>query len=247
MLSILIPCKNESPNIKKTLSDIIKILDNNGIDFEIIIVDDYSNDNIKEVCSFWSNKDNRIVCAKNNYSSGYGFAVRQGLEIFKGDAVAIVMADGSDEPEDIIRYYQELKSGYECVFGTRFCRQSQVRGYPVHKLILNRCGNIFIQLLFLLSYNDITNAFKCYRRNVIDGIKPLVARHFNLTVEMPLKAIIRGYKWKQIPINWHGRKRGISKWKINEMGSRYLFIILYVWLEKYLSRGDYTKEKRYGG
>lgn len=75
--------------------------------------------------------------------------------------------------------------------------------------------------------------------NTIRGIQPIISHHFNITVELPLKAIIRGYSFTTIPITWENRKHGMSKLKIKEMGSRYLFIILYLWLEKYLSKGDY--------
>ena len=79
-------------------------------------------------------------------------------------------------------------------------------------------------------------------RSVIDGIRPLISPHFNLTVEMPLKAIVRGFSWTTMPITWRNRRSGEAKLKIKEMGSRYLFICLYVWLEKYFSRGDYRKK-----
>jgi dolichol-phosphate mannosyltransferase len=110
-------------------------------------------------------------------------------------------------------------------------------------LYINRIANLFIQILFGLNLNDTTNAFKAYRREVIGGVSPLLSHHFNLTVEIPLKAIIRGYSYKIIPITWENRKAGVSKLKIKEMGSRYLFIVLSIWLEKHLSRGDYECKK----
>ncbi len=118
---------------------------------------------------------------------------------------------------------------------------SRVIDYPRHKLLLNRLANLFIRTLFGLDYNDVTNAFKCYRREVIEGAQPLISKHFNLTVELPLKAIARGYNYVLIPISWTNRKSGASKLKIREMGSRYLFIVLYLFLEKHLSRGDYQR------
>ena len=185
----------------------------------------------------------KIRCINNYYPNGFGFAVRCGLENFRGDAVAIVMADNSDAPENIVDYYYKLKEGYDCVFGSRFITEGSVIDYPVHKLVVNRMANLFISVLFGLKFNDTTNAFKAYRREVIEGISPLLSHHFNLTVEMPLKAIIRGYSYAVIPITWQNRAMGISKLKIKEMGSRYLFIVLYAWLEKMLSMGDYVKDR----
>ena len=176
---------------------------------------------------------------KNSPPNGFGLAVRCGLRAFAGEAVVIVMADGSDSPEDVVTFYKKLQEGYECVFGSRFNTGGKVVDYPRHKLLLNRLANNFIRILFQIRYNDVTNAFKCYRRHVIAGLNPLLANHFNLTVELPLKAIIRGFHYTVVPNAWYNRKEGISKLKIREMGSRYLFIILYCLIEKLFSRGDY--------
>jgi dolichol-phosphate mannosyltransferase len=174
-------------------------------------------------------------------SHGFGLAVRAGLDQCTGDAIAIMMADASDGPSDLVKYYAKLQEGYDCVFGSRFIPGASVVDYPFHKLILNRMANWFIRFIFGLDFGDTTNAFKCYRREVIEGISPLISSHFNLTVEMPLKAIVRGFSFAVVPISWTNRKTGISKLKIKEMGSRYLFIVLYIWLEKHLSRGDYHR------
>ena len=165
-----------------------------------------------------------------------------GLDVFTGDAVAIMMADLSDDPDDLVRYYKLLEAGYDCAFGSRFVRGATVRDYPRFKLFLNRLANAWIRLIFRHGYNDTTNAFKAYRRTVIDGCRPLMAPHFNLTVEIPLKAIVRGFTWTVTPISWQNRKHGVAKLKLKEMGSRYFFICAYVWLEKYFSRGDYRRK-----
>jgi dolichol-phosphate mannosyltransferase len=159
-----------------------------------------------------------------------------------GDAVIIMMADESDDCRDAVRYWQTLRQGWECVFGSRFLAGGGTIDYPWFKLLLNRIVNLFIRTLFRIPFNDTTNAFKAYRRTAIDGCRPLIAPHFNLTVEIPLKAVVRGYSWTAVPITWRNRRTGETKLRLKEMGSRYLFIILYVWLEKYFSRGDYRKQ-----
>jgi dolichol-phosphate mannosyltransferase len=155
----------------------------------------------------------------------------------------VMMADGSDSPADLAAYYRKLEEGWDCVFGSRFIHGGRVVDYPSHKLVLNRLANWLIQVLFRLRLNDTTNAFKAYRREVVEGMQPLISPHFNLTVEMPLKAIVRGYSYTVIPISWTNRQAGISKLKIKEMGSRYLFIVMYIWLERMLSRGDYHRSQ----
>jgi dolichol-phosphate mannosyltransferase len=118
-------------------------------------------------------------------------------------------------------------------------RGSRVEDYPWLKLVLNRIANAVIRLLFRHGYNDTTNAFKAYRREVIQHAQPLLSHHFNLTVELPLKAFVRGFSYAVVPISWRNRTSGQSKLGIREMGSRYLFIVLTLYLEHHLSRGDY--------
>ena len=205
------------------------------------MVDDGSSDDTLAVVGALSEELPALRAVSSLYPRGFGFAVRYGLDTFEGDAVCVMMADASDAPEDLVAYYRLLESGYDCAFGSRFVRGARVTDYPRFKLALNRAANTFIRLVFRHGYNDTTNAFKAYRRSVIEGCKPMLSAHFNLTVELPLKSIVRGYSWTVMPITWRNRRSGISKLKIREMGSRYLFIALYCWLEKYFSGGDYKK------
>jgi dolichol-phosphate mannosyltransferase len=241
-LSIVIPARNEDGCIAETLSSLIATAEAEAIEVDIVVVDDGSTDGTAACVNEFSAKYRSVRLVENSGQRGFGMAVRTGLEHISGEAVAIVMADGSDCADDVVTYYRTLQEGYDCVFGSRFIAGAEVRDYPAHKLVLNRFANWFIRTIFRFRYNDITNAFKCYRTEVIDGIQPLISPHFNLTVEMPLKAIVRGYSYAVVPICWANRKAGVSKLKIKEMGSRYLFIVMYIWLEKMLARGDYHRK-----
>ncbi len=244
MLSVLIPAHNEEESLRPTIEGLRATLDDAAIRYEILVVNDHSTDRTAQVLAILAREYPAVRWVDNTRPNGFGHALRTGLEQFRGDAVCIVMADASDDPRDVVQYYRKLEEGYECVFGSRFTRQSRVVDYPRHKLLLNRLANWFIKVLFGLPYNDVTNAFKCYRRDVIAGIQPILACHFNITVELPLKAIVRGYSYAVVPINWYNRTTGVSKLKIKEMGSRYLFIVLYILLEKLLARGDYRRSDR---
>jgi dolichol-phosphate mannosyltransferase len=243
LLSIVIPARDEEGSLAATLAGLVSELREHGIPFEIIVVDDGSSDRTWTILGDLRAQIPELRSVQNSGTHGYGCAVIRGLDEMHGDAAVILMADQSDDPRDVIRYWEELNAGHDCVFGSRFVRGSKVIGYPRVKWYLNRLANFFIRVLFGIRLNDTTNAFKAYRREVIDGCRPLIAPHFNLTVELPLKAIVRGFDWVMIPISWRNRSAGAAKLKIQEMGSRYLFIVLYVWLEKYFSRGDYRRKK----
>ncbi len=236
-LSIVIPAHNEEGCIQETVTAIIDRLTAANIQHNVLVINDNSQDDTEKILSRLSETYPQVRYINNEPPCGFGLAVRKGLENFTGDAVAIVMADGSDSPDDIVTYYEKFCEGYDCVFGSRFIQDSSVSGYPLHKLVINRMANWFIKILFGIPFNDTTNAFKGYRQHVIRGIAPIFSRHFNITVELPLKGIVRGYSYAIVPISWKNRTTGISKLKLQEMGSRYLFIVLHVLMEKYLSRG----------
>jgi dolichol-phosphate mannosyltransferase len=238
-LSVVMPAQNEEGSVGATVEGVVASLEREEIDYEIVVVDDGSEDSTGNVVDAIGTSNPRVRCHRSHYERGFGMAIRAGLDVFEGDAVAIVMADASDDPEDLVRYQRLLEEGWDCAFGSRFMPGAQVHDYPRLKLTINRLANWFIRVLFRHRYNDTTNAFKAYRREVIETIQPLLSKHFNLTVEMPLKAIVRGHSYAVIPTNWTNRTSGVAKLAMKEMGSRYLFIVLYVWLESTLSRGDY--------
>jgi dolichol-phosphate mannosyltransferase len=241
MLSVVIPALNEVDAIVETVGGILTALNREGIQHEIIVVDDASTDKTPDVVARLAEAEPRVRYLRSPYRNGFGFAVRAGLEVFNGDAVAIAMADSSDDPADLVAYHRLLVAGYDCAFGSRFMPGAQAQDYPRVKLMLNRVVNFSIRLLFGHGYNDTTNAFKAYRREVIENVQPLLSHHFNLTVELPLKAVVRGHSYAIVPIRWKNRRTGVSKLDLQEMGSRYLFIVLLAFLEHHLSRGDYRR------
>jgi len=241
LLSVVIPARDEEGCIVSTVRHLHLELELHQVPHEIVVVDDGSRDRTWELLADLKKDLTELCPVRNDGSNGFGRAVVCGLERMSGDAVVIMMADESDDCRDVVRYWQHLREGYDCVFGSRFVKGGGVIDYPRLKLAINRLANSFVKVLFGIKLNDTTNAFKAYRRTVIDGCRPLISPHFNLTVELPLKAIVRGYSWTVIPVTWRNRRTGNPKLKLKEMGSRYLFICLYVWLEKYFSGGDYRK------
>ncbi|MBA3850464.1 MAG: cell wall biosynthesis glycosyltransferase [Opitutus sp.] len=241
LYSIVMPARDEQDSLPPTLTALHATLAGAGVPHEIVVVDDGSRDRTWAVLQELKRQIPTLAPVQNPGPNGFGRAVVCGLNHMQGDACAIMMADASDSPDDAVRYWRLLGEGWDCVFGSRFVPGGEVIDYPRVKLRVNRLANFLVRVGFAIPLNDTTNAFKAYRRTVIDGCRPFLAPHFNLTVELPLKAIVRGYTWTVIPISWRNRKHGEPKLKIKEMGSRYFFICAYVWLEKYFSRGDYRK------
>jgi dolichol-phosphate mannosyltransferase len=242
LLSVVIPARDEEGCIASTVEHLFVELRLSGVPHEIVVVDDGSTDSTWQKLLDLRERVPTLNPVKNESLHGFGRAIICGLDRMNGDAVVVMMADESDDCRDVVRYWQLLNEGWDAVFGSRFMKGGGVIDYPWVKLKVNRMANRFIRLMFGIKLNDTTNAFKAYRRSVIDGCRPLLSPHFNLTVELPLKTIVRDYSWTVIPITWRNRRTGTPKLKIKEMGSRYLFICLYVWLEKYFSRGDYRKQ-----
>jgi len=240
-LSVVIPAHNEEGSIRETVGEIYSALQRERIPHEIFVVNDHSKDGTEEVLKATQEAVPSLVYANNAGPNGFGNAVRFGLERFNGDCVAVMMGDLSDSPEDLVRFYRKMLEGYDCVFGSRFTKGGKIYDYPLPKLVINRIANFIVQVSFGIRYNDATNAFKLYKRDTINGLKPFLSPHFNLTLELPLKSIVRGYTYAVIPNSWTNRKTGVSKLKIREMGSRYFFILLYCLIERFFSRGDFKK------
>jgi len=232
MLSILLPVRNEYENL-----DIIeKIFSENlsEINYEAILINDFSTDNTLKKANEISNK-NKNFRTINNSNKGLGGAMNLGILESRGDYVCIVMADLSDDINDLKKYYDLItKEKLDAVFGSRFVKNSKVINYPKRKLLLNRIFNLCVKIIFFNNYNDYTNAFKIYKASVLKSFLPLVSESFNVFLEMPLKAISRGYNFKVIPINWTSRKKGEAKFNIKELRAKYLFTLIYCFIEKIL-------------
>ena len=232
MLSIIVPVRDETENIGRIFNYFSKGLEN--LSFEVLIINDFSQDNtldkIKSLINSYSN-----FKVFDNKTKGLGGAINLGIKNAEGDYIAIMMADESDDIQDLINYNNIINSeNLDAVLGSRFLKDSRVKNYPFGKLVLNRIFNFFVSLIIWNRYNDYTNAFKIYKRKTLIEIMPLISESFNIFLEMPLKIISRKYKYKVIPINWTGRKIGESKFKIKELGSKYLFTLIYCFIERNL-------------
>jgi len=232
MLSIIIPARNEADNLQDILDYFNSKL--KDVEFEVLIINDFSEDDTLDKAQKLFASENRFK-VYDNKKRGLGGAINLGIENAKGNKLSIMMADLSDDINDLIKYNNIIsEKKLDAVLGSRFIKGSKVDSYPFQKLILNRIFNLFVSLIFWNRYNDYTNAFKIYKTDVLKNIKPLVSESFNIFLEIPLKIISRNYKYEIIPINWVGRKKGKAKFKIKELRAKYLFTLIYCFIEKIL-------------
>jgi dolichol-phosphate mannosyltransferase len=246
-LSLVVPAHNEEPNIGRCLDELSAVLRGKyALDYEVIVVDDDSRDGTSAVVRRRMESDPLVRLVRHAAPGGFGRAVRCGLAEVRGDVVVVYMADCSDDPEDVVAYVRKIEEGYDCVFGSRFIRGSKVEKYPLGKLVLNRIVNRMIKVMFWTDFNDLTNAFKAYRTEVVRECGPYRSCHFNITLEMSLGAVVRRYHIAQVPIRWYGRTWGSSKLRVGEMGRRYLCTLLMLFFQRMLLADDLVAERLAG-
>ena len=243
-LTIIIPSFQEEKSIEKTVMNIYNFFIDKSLDFEIIVVDDNSDDNTKLIMRKVSKSINNVNFILSSKVKGFGNSIVQGLEIAKGKYVSFMMADMSDSPFDLLNYYNELENNnnLDCVFGDRWS-SGQIKEYPLLKRIINRLGNHTISILFGSSYKDFTNSFKIYKKEALMNISPIISNHFSITLELPLKMITRGYKYKVIRNSWENREHGVSNLKILDSIFTYSLIIFYCLIDKYFWNKRYVNNK----
>lgn len=224
-ISIVIPAHNEEDNLHNLLDKLIPVLEQHveTKDFELVFVDDNSTDLTPAIIDEFTEKDSRIRAVHRTGTPGFGNAIKTGFKSASGDVIIPIMADLSDDPNDIPKLVRKIEEGYDIVYGSRFCSGGSTDGYPLPKMLANRAFNNTVRLMFGIRHKDVTNAFKAYRKEVLDtiGIDNLEANGFDITVEIPLKAHIIGFSSAEVPVLWHGRKRGEAKLKLSENGHRY--------------------------
>lgn len=239
-ISFVIPAHNEADTLGKVVEGLIEELRKEGVTYEIIVVDDNSSDTTSQIAEDLARKYSSIRVIHRESPPSFGRALREGIARAKGGVIIPFMGDASDNPQDAIKMFRKMKEGYDVVYGSRFIKGGGISYYPRHKLILNRIANNLMRVIFGIRENDITNAFKAYRKEVLEKIGPIEAKEFDITIELPLKAYIMGFSKIQVPVSWHGRESGVSKLNLFKMGKDYFFTLLKIWFT-YAKRGFHKK------
>ncbi|MBL7983325.1 MAG: glycosyltransferase family 2 protein [Flavobacteriales bacterium] len=236
LLSVVIPARNEEGSLPLMLRPLTRTLREAGIPHELVVVDDNSTDRTWDVLQELRTEIPELNPMRNTGPNGFGRAIAFGLQHFQGDRVTIMMADASDPPNDLVVFNNMLTAELDCVFGSRAMRGSKVIGYPPRKWFMNRAANLFLCVVFQFRYNDVTNPFKLYRRSVIERVMPLTAKGFELEVELPLKAMVRGARYTVVPNGWQGREVGESKMVLAGLWGPYLRVVRRMLVEKWTGK-----------
>lgn len=234
LFSIIMPAYNEEAVIEATIRDLAAYLDNAGLYYEMIVVDDASADRTAEIVAGLAAENPAIRPLHNPGPNGYGNAIRKGLEVYRGDAAVVVTSDGADAPKDVAAFFGKIAEGYDCAFGERFGKDSTVIGYPPVKRVINRLANALLGLFTGSRYGDYTNGFKCYRREVVEAMQPIVSGQFNITIEMSLKAVLGGWSIAVVPNDWRQRDAGQSSFRILRLVRPYMATLVYCLSRHYL-------------
>ncbi|MBI4017974.1 MAG: glycosyltransferase [Candidatus Aenigmarchaeota archaeon] len=236
-ISVVIPARNEEGNIEHAVTAVENALA--GREYEIIVMDDGSTDATPQIADRLARGRVRVIHRRP--PNGFGRTVREGLLAAKGDVIVPVMGDLSDDPADLLKLVNKIEEGYDIAIGSRFVSGGSVEGYPKPKLYLgNRVWNLTARTLYMLPYKDLSNAFKAYRRNVIENVN-IESTGFEITAEILLKALTKGYRAAEVPVRWYGRRSGAPKMSFLKVAPAYLWMMLRLWPAYVASRAKRVK------
>lgn len=222
-LSIVIPAYNEEDNIADVIQRVEQSID---IPYELIVVNDHSQDDTRKVVEGLSSQYSNIRLVENSLDKGFANALKTGFAQATGDAIIPIMADLCDDLETVKVMFSKINAGYDVVCGSRYTRGGSRVGGAKAKAFFSSFVGQSLHFLLGLPTHDIANAFKMYRKKVIDSIG-IKSNGFEVSMEIPLKAYFMGFKMTEVPTVWRERRKGKSSFRILKLSSSYFK--LYLW------------------
>jgi len=222
-LSIVVPAHNEQDNIIETIDKIEAAV---NAEHELIVIDDHSTDSTAELVRRKAGEYTNVRLVENKRDKGFANALKTGFENACAQAVVPVMGDLCDELSTVRRMLDKIDQGYDVVSGSRYMKGGSRLGGSKLKAALSCWGGRTLHYLLGIPTHDIANAFKMYRKDVLNKIV-ISSKGFEISMEVPLKAYFSGCKITEVPTVWHERTKGKSNFKIFKLLPDYLK--LYVW------------------
>lgn len=227
-LSLIVPAYNEGANLPRLLTTIQSQSKDFG-DFELIIVNDNSRDETKEITERYAKRYPYVrVLHRKQGNNGMGAALKEGTVKARGACVVWIMADNSDDLSTIPRMVQKILGGADMVFGSRYMKGGSSGDLSAFKSLMSWGYSSIARALFGMKVHDITNAFRAFRREVFNAVA-LESDDFAISPEFSIKAHLAGFQLDEVPTIYKDRKNGTSKFRMVKMGTRYGKFLSYRW------------------
>ena len=229
-ISFIIPFHNEEKNAGPMIEQVVKYAQKMKWNFEIIPVNDRSSDTTKEVLKTYAKKWKSVKPIERKEigetpGNTMGKALLEGTRKSTGEIIIWTMGDLADEPATYRAIVDKINKGYDMVFGSRYMPGGSWGNLDKVKALLSSWGTRLAQLLFGVPVHDITNAFRGFRKDLIQHIT-LASSGFSISPEFAIKAHLAGYRLGQVPTVYYNRKEGVSSFKLWRMAITYLGVFM---------------------
>lgn len=222
-INIVIPAHNEQDVISATIKSIEEQL---KLDYEIIVVNDHSSDNTVLILNELMGQYPNLRLINNDWDGGFGNALKKGFSVCNAELIIPVMADLCDEPRTINEMHAKALEGFDVVAGSRYMKGGSKSGGPFLQSLFSRFVGSTLRYIIGIPTFDVSNSFKCYRKAVLDSIRPK-SEGFEISMEITLKAYFANFSITEVPTSWKGRFIGKSKFYLLKVGPAY--VKLYLW------------------
>ena len=206
-LSIVLPAYKEAENLTTLLPEIWKVLERMAIDWEVLVIDTMEpTDNARSIC-----ENNGCTYVNRTGGNDYGDAMRTGFSLARHEWILVMDADGSHDPQDIPRLYQEAGKGYDLVIGSRYIEGGNSHNGILLKM-MSYTVNLIYRIVFQIKLKDISNSFRIYKADKLKAIT-LECSNFDIVEEILIRLNLKfgGLNAREIPVYFSKRIHGKSK------------------------------------
>ncbi len=202
--SIVIPAYTESARLGATLDKVLGYVRAQGLDAEVIVVNDGSRDNTAEIVRAFAAKDPCLRLVENPGNRGKGYSVRNGMLNSRGHIVLFSDADLSSPIEEAPKLFNALEQGADIAIGSRWLRsETQTQRQPLHRQLFGRIFNLALRLTLGLHFKDTQCGFKAFKRPAVEAIFPLQRiERWGFDPEILFLARRFKFKVKEVPVLW---------------------------------------------
>jgi len=226
-ISIVVPAHNESPNLPSLVETLDNLRKKQKWDCELVIVNDNSFDATQEIAEKLAKKYGKIKVVNRKGNQGMGNSLKEGTQKASGKIIFWTMADNSDDSATFPKMLDKINNGYDLVFGSRFIKGGSPGDITPYKAWLSRTYTIMTKLLFGIKVNDVTNAFRCFRKSIFAPLN-IQSSEFAISPEFAIKAHKAGLKLGEVPTLYTNRVAGKPTFKIMRMGVKYTLLFKYI-------------------